>query len=393
MKAYIVQNKNKIEPLLEEIGEILIKNKRLNVLQKEIIADLGLRPVMVRDFSEINDDDEHIVFNDGLFFEPELLREFIKESKRLNKTTVCALKKGIFTLRTLTCVQGVKEQNDYIEYNLYYYPQKQLRNEKLEPIIFEPDENLESISLPKHMENSGKYLIPITTNSIIQINHWSNIWSANLTSVLSNLARFKKSSKLKFIFRILKNLSLNKWKLVGSMNKIGKNCDIHPTAYIEGSEIGDNVIVGAGTIIRESAIGDNSFLGNGVVVEFSVVGKNCTILNGHILYSVLYPGVFTVTHMISTSIIGSDSFIGSGVVLTDFRFDGKNITVIKEGQKIDSGNLFLGCCLGNNVYLGGGCIVAPGRIIPSNLHISLEKEKTISNILDKKQINGFRIIS
>ncbi|MEK6830916.1 MAG: hypothetical protein AABX77_02710 [Nanoarchaeota archaeon] len=129
-----------------------------------------------------------------------------------------------------------------------------------------------------------------------------------------------------------------------------------------------------------------------MIIETSVIGENCTILNGHILYSVLYPNVFSVTHMISASIIGRNCFIGSGVVLTDFRLDNKTINVIKDNLKIDTGNVFLGCCLGNKVYLGSGCVVAPGRAIPSNLHISLDKEKIITKIDQNNKALGFQII-
>ena len=96
--------------------------------------------------------------------------------------------------------------------------------------------------------------------------------------------------------------------------------------------------------------------------------------------------------MISASIIGKDCFIGSGVVLTDFRLDNKNITVMKNGLKVDTGNIFLGCCLGNNVYLGSGCVIAPGRVISNDLHISLDKEKIITKIDQDNKTLGFQII-
>lgn len=392
MKIYIIQTNKKIEPFLEDVSNVLIKNKKLKTLQDEILNDLDIESIFIKDYSEINDENEYIVFEDNIFFEPEILNNFIEESRKLETSTICALKKGIFTLRTIISIQDIKEHDNYIEYNLYYHPQKNLRNEKFKPIIFGPDQELESINLPKHMESSGKYFIPTTTNSIIQINHWSNIWSANLASILSNVARLRKKSKIKLFVLALKSLSFNKWKIANQLNDIGRNCDIHPTAYIEGSIIGDNVVIGAGSVIRESIIEDDSFIGNGVIIETSVIGSNCTILNGHILYSVLYSGVFTVTHMISASLIGKDCFIGSGVVLTDFRLDNKNITVMKDGLKVDTGNIFLGCCLGNNVYLGSGCVIAPGRAIPNNLHISLDKEKIITKIDQDNKILGFQII-
>ena len=380
MRVYIIQSKKKIEPFSVEIGSILIKNKELGVLQKEAFLNLKLEPITIKYYSEINDSSEYVVLDEDLYFEVELLKEFIDKSRKLGRKTVCALKSGVFTLRTISYVQETKKQDNYIEYNLWYYPSKNLRENVCKPIVFNPDEVLESIHLPKHICESGRYAMPLTKKVIIQINHWSNLWAANLSSVLAMLSRLSQTNKIKIMSIVLKTCSTNRWKISSLLNDIGKDCDIHPTAYIEGSVVGNNVIIGAGAVVRGAIIGDNSFVGNGVVIETSVVGENCTILNGHILYSVLYPSVFTVTHMISASLIGGNSFIGSGAVLTDFRLDGKTMFVMKEGKKVDSGNIFLGCCLGDDVYLGSGCIVAPGRIIPSGSRVSLGKGRIITSI-------------
>jgi len=103
------------------------------------------------------------------------------------------------------------------------------------------------------------------------------------------------------------------------------------------------------------------------------------------------PDVFNVTGIVSASIVGKDCFIGGGAYLADFRFDGKTVHTIKAGKIIDTENIFFGCCLGNNVYLGSGCVVAPGRIVPSNTHIVLEKDRSITSFKEKSPA-GFRLI-
>lgn len=190
----------------------------------------------------------------------------------------------------------------------------------------------------------------------------------------------------------MKARSFNKWKILRQLNKIGRNCDIHPAAYVEKSIIGDGVAVGAGVVIRESVIGDGSFIGNGVIVEESVIGEGSTILNGHILYSVLYPHSFSVAEMVPASLVGKDTFMGLNSTLTDFRFDGKNVTVLKNGVVVDSGNTFLGSCLGHGVYLGSGCIVAPGRSIPNGLCLAMRKEETIWKSFNGQVQKDFRLV-
>ncbi|MFH1978965.1 MAG: DapH/DapD/GlmU-related protein [Patescibacteria group bacterium] len=392
MKAYIIQDRKKIEPFQKRASQLLIKNKKLEDLQKEIVLSSGLIPVKINNFSEINDNNEYLVVGNEVYFEQELLKEFIKTSQKKRCKTVCAIKTGIFTKRTISSIQKTRKHESHLEYNLYYYPAKNFRDAGFKPVVIDVEENFEKLIIPKHIQKDGEYLIPFTTKPIVQINHWANLWSANLIAIFSNIATIQKKHKLKIFLTAIKKLSLNRWQIASSLNKIGKNCDIHPTAYIEASIIGKNVTIGAGSVIRASIIGDNSFIGNGVTIEASSLGNNCTILNGHILYCTLMPSVFSVTHMISASIIGEDSFIGSGAVLTDFRFDNKPVNITIDHEKINSENIFLGCGLGNNVYLGSGCVVAPGRTIPSDSHIVMGKNKIISKIDEDGQIPDFRVI-
>lgn len=386
MKAYIIQNIEKIEPFYKEAGDFLIRNKKLSILQNEALESLDLVPTIVKGFSEISDKNEYVVFDSSLYFEPELLREFIKRSRKMSIPTVCAIRDGVFSKRTFVNTQDIKKVDDHIEYKLWYFP-KTVSSDSSKPVIFDLDTNLENLLMPRHIVKGREYLIPVTPYPIIQINHWSNIWAANLISIFSSISRLQSESKFKLLMLALETRSFNRWKIASRMNKIGKNCDIHHTAYIEASTIGDNVIIAAGAIVRESIIGNGAVIGNGVTVEISTIGEECTILNGHILYSVVYPGLLSVTHMISASVIGDNCFVGSGAVLTDFRMDGKTMSVIKNNEKIDTENVFLGVCLGDNVYLGANCVVAPGRLVPNNSHISLEKDY----VINKPPFTGFKI--
>jgi len=392
MKAYIVRTGKIIEPFNELPCDCLIGNKTLAMWQQECFLMLGIKPIVLTSKQQIKETDEYIIVGDNVYFTPELLIEFVTRSQQKKKNTICSLKHGVTTQRTISNTQNVSRKEGYVEYNLRYLPKEKFRKEDSVPIIIDPDQTWEYLPIPKHICDSEKYTIPLTERFIIQIDHWANLWAANIITVLAEAARLQKKPKIKLLLMAARVRSFNKWRVLSGANKIGRNCEIHPTAYIEGSIIDDNVKVGAGTIIRESMIGNGTFIGNSVTIEESVIGQKSTILHGHILYSVLYSGVFSVAQMISASFVGKDSFIASGVTLTDFRLDRKNVTILKDGIQIDSGNKFLGCCLGNNVYLGSGCVVAPGRTIPSGLHIALEKNSTITECNFEKIAKGFRLI-
>lgn len=393
MKAYIIKSDKKIEPFNDHPCDCLIGNRRLEDIQKDVLKDLNLEFETVLDATQVEDNDEYIIFEDCLLFSKESLLEFINLSRKSRAPSTCALKRGLFTLRSIVPTQDVTIHSDHIEYKLKYLPAKESRDREPIPAVIDPDQFSETLPLPEHMYRGHENRIPITDIYLIQIDHWANIWAANISVLLAELAHLMKAPKRKFLIPILKAHSLNKWKVLHQINQIGKNCDIHPTSYIEGSTIGDNVMIGAGSVIRLSHIGSGTNIGSNSTVECSVIGDNCAIdSNSATCCAVLYPGAATSNRQILASLCGRGTFIADGVFLADYRFDRKSVSVIKDGQLVDTGSIGLGSCLGHDVYLGAGCLVAPGRMIPNGLRLIPEKTRVIESIDPNGYIPGYRQI-
>lgn len=386
MKIYILKTNKKISPFNENASDLTVANIKIVEHQKQCFEDLGYEYEYLESANQINKSDEYVLLNDNVFFTETLLIDFIDKSKILNKNTVCSLKKGNFTEKTIITAQDAVDAGNFVRYSLWYYC---IDNSDIEPIILDLDNSTQVLNFPDHMCKGGIYLAPFNTRMIVQIDHWSNLWATNLIYILSHLKGIEENNKFELFVKAILNATFNKWKLLSKVNKIGKNCDIHHTAYVEGSIIGDGVTIGANSVVRHAIVGDGAYVGNSVTIDASVIGSKSIILNGHIFQTVILAESFSVTHFISASLVGNRNFIGSGAVLTDFRFDHKNISVMKDGKAVDSGSTFLGCCLGNDVYMGGGCIVAPGREIPNNTKVSLDKGKIITKIPEE----GFRITS
>lgn len=391
MKAYMLASDKGIDPFGDHPRDCLITNKPLSLLQQEALASQRLSLIPVTDEAHINDREEYLLFADFLYFTFEFLDEFISKSRSLRCRTVAALKPGVTTLRTMIATQNVAIDKDYIRYRLFYIPAEEYRDCELRPVVINPDQISEFVPMSTHMFGGTEYHVPLTDKLLIQIEHWTNLWAANIATLLAGLARVKNRPKLNLLWLALKARSFNQWKVLCKMNKIGAGCDIHPTAYIEGSTIGNNVKIGAMAIIRESVIGDDSYIANNAAVELSVIGAGSVLQGGAIVqYSVLYPGSFTFAKGINASFLGRDTFVGDGATLTDFRFDGAFVTVLKDGKEVDTRNTFLGSCLGHGVYLGSGCIVAPGRTIPNGRRIVPEESRIITKSRPGQEIQGYR---
>ncbi len=392
MYAYMVKSDNKIEPFNEHPRDCLIANKKLGDLQRESLKDLGVELKETPDVNHIQDENEHLIFNDRLLYTAELMKEFVVKSRRLKRNTVCALKPGLTTIRTIVATQDVQIHPDRIEYGLNYVPAGAAPSQAV-PVVIDADEEVVSILMPKHMFGEREYDIPMTDRMVIQIDHWANLWAANMGVLLAEGAKLRKISKIKQLGLALKARTTNQWEVLHHLDRIGRKCDIHPTAYIEFTTIGDNVTVGAGAVIRESVIGDNTFIGDNTTIELSVLGEGCHIRSGSVIsYTTLYPGAFIDSRLVELSLCGRDSFIGDGVMLADFRLDGKCVTVMKGETQIDTANTFLGSCLGHGVYLGAGSIVAPGRAIPNGVHLTPEESRIIRQCALDKDVPGYRRI-
>ncbi len=392
MKAYMIRSNKKIEPFGDHPHECLIGNRKLREIQDEVLRGLGLELEAMQDPAQVQDPDEHIVLEDSLFFTKEALQEFIARSRKLKGSTVCALKSGVVTTQSMVATQDVRIHDDRVEYGLRYTPVKGLRGEPV-PIVIDPDQFFEIVPMPEHLRGEHDNRVPITDMLLVQVDHWANLWAANMGMLLAQVARLRKAPKLRLVYLALKARSLNKWKVFSQVNKIGKNCDIHPTAYIEGSTIGDNVMIGAGSIIRLSMVGDGASIGSNVTMESSIIGRECAIDSGSGAFcAVLYPCTASSARLIYLSLCGRDTFIADAAFLADFRLDGRHITVMKDGVPTDTGIVALGSCLGHGVYLGAGCLVAPGTAIPNGMRIIPDKTRVISKLNPDGSIPGHRRI-
>ena len=391
MKAYMVQSQRRIEPFGDHPRDCLITNRRLADLQEEILRKMRLDLVAVDSESAIRDTEEHLIFGDHLYFSAEFLSEFIYRSRRMNCRTVAALKPGIATLRTVVSTQDVVVHPDRVEYNLHYVPADNTGKE-CQTVIIDEGPHYDGVPFPAHLFGEHQYTVPLTDKLITQIDHWTNLWSANIATLLAEGARLKNGSKLKLLKLALKARSTNQWKVLRQINKIGHGCDIHPTAYIEGCTIGNNVKIGAMAVVRESVVGDGAYIANNASVDMSVIGDHCALQGGAVVqYSVLYPGVLSTAQFVNASMCGRDSFIAAGAVSTDYRFDGKYVTVLKDGVRVNTGNTFIGGCLGHGSYVGSGCIIAPGRAVPNGLRITPGDGRVLNGFDSTQHISGFRV--
>ncbi len=134
---------------------------------------------------------------------------------------------------------------------------------------------------------------------------------------------------------------------------IGEGVEIRPGAYIRG-----NVIIGAGSVVGNSC-------------EY----KNCLLMEKtqtpHFSY-------------IGDSILGNGAHLGAGVILSNLRFDQKNVFVTIGTERIDTGLRKFGAILGDRAEVGCNTAMMPGSIVGKGSVVG--PATTFSGVLEAGQL-------
>ena len=72
---------------------------------------------------------------------------------------------------------------------------------------------------------------------------------------------------------------------------------------------------------------------------------------------------------VGDSIVGKNSNLGSGTKIANLRLDKKNIEIIHQGKKIDSGRRKFGAIIGDNVNTGINSSINTGTILGNDVSI------------------------
>ena len=348
----------------DKIGDVPVCGKRLIDRQNESIAAVGGTVKNITDISIISNEQGYLMFDENMFFTSEFLKSVIDLIQSKQSNLQFCLNRNTFNDRfVLPCAN---DTTDHHVLNMFYY--KNESTLELCPVNQEIYEH--SVIMPSQIIRGKEFHMDqceVFASTIISPFHLLMInLAVNLMRTIPLQKKVPKVLKERF------GNTGGKWFYRGlkRLNKIGKNCNIHPTALIEGSVIGDNVNVGAYSIVRLSTLGSNCSVSDNVTVINSVLGDHTYIANSNYINSCLtFNEAFLIHGPYQISVFGENSACFA-VINCDIRLDQKNIKIPTSQGVLDSKQEFLGIAYGHRSKTGGGNIIAAGRIVPNDLHIT-----------------------
>jgi len=149
--------------------------------------------------------------------------------------------------------------------------------------------------------------------------------------------------------------------LLGSEYNINGNIAIHKSAIIEQS-----VILKGPIIISENCfIGAHAYLRGGVFLGKHVsVGPGCEIKSSIILSN----SALAHFNFVGDSIVGSHVNMEAGSIIANHYNERseKEISVLVNGERINTGSIKFGALVADYVKIGANAVLSPGTILPKH---------------------------
>ena len=159
-----------------------------------------------------------------------------------------------------------------------------------------------------------------------------------------------------FILQLGSTLSEEEYEKIGEDVWIARSATVAPTAYIHGP-----AIIGKNAEVRHCAF----IRGNAIVGEGAVVGNSTEVKN-----AILFDGAQAPHYnYIGDSVMGHKAHTGAGAVTSNLKQDHSNVTVLKDGERVETGMRKFGAMLGDHAEIGCGSVLNPGTVVGKNARV------------------------
>jgi len=363
--AYRLRRTERLHGFGDEFPEAPILERPLSEHHADAFRASGVEIVDIASDREIRET-PCFVFGSDLYFTAEFIKAALDTARGAQGPVEIALPDNRFNRRF--SLPHAREETSSFGFAILTQPahvgasrEKRLVRQRVYPY---------EIALPAQMVRGGVYHYDMSRVFLTRLASPFHLLQANLAANLMRtfpLRRWTPAWMEKHLFPRESRGFL--WGL-RSLNRYGKNCRIHPTAVIEGCELGDNVSVGAYAVLRLSKIGAGAVIEEHCSVKYSVLGERTYVSQGNQLNcSQTYPGAYLIHGPYQFSIFGRDTAV-MAVINCDYRLDQKNISISTDAGILDSGQPLLGVAYGHGAKVGGGNIIAPGRIVPNGFRLT-----------------------
>ena len=395
MRRIILKESAHIAPFNEPARDLRVQNKPLWLWQRDILAPFVTEEREYESWHEAHQEEsepvESFVHKDNLFFDRELIDEFIRKARKGHRPVRLALRADdpAVALHVRPLTHSLFEQGDLLLVDIWYLPKGVAQDVEAVPLEIDTEARERGYyHVPPYMATDfGDLVYELPRKAFVLVENWVHIFvadilfgtfaqSANIEDRINDEWHYKLKILSKSLFEQRQVLACSE------LVQIGKNANIDSSAIIHGpTTIGDNVTIGAGAVIDNCVIGNNVTVSQGCQLMLSVVSDGCFLPFRAALFmtSMMENTMVAQNTCLQLCVIGRDSFIGAGTTFADFNVLGGPLrTVGKNGRVEETNLLVLGGCVGHHCRLASGVIVYPARTIESDVVLLGENRRVIT---------------
>ncbi len=249
------------------------------------------------------------------------------------------------------------------------------------PLTIAYRELLSTVPLPRTLlaRPGGQMTWPLTSTVVMRLRHWVHVLRASHVAPQVWLLERALRSPVRSALRGLLGLRLTATAREAAWRRafvfVGRRCQIHPSAVVEGSVIGDDVVIGPGAVVLNSVIGAGSRLEQRTHVSQCTLGRRTFMsLNSSMQACVTFDDADACANNLQACVVGTGAGLtsfarGLDTALHDDGRPGGPVRV-RDGDALRSaGELPCGVCFGPGSYLGAGVTVAAGRVVGQGVRI------------------------
>lgn len=398
MRRIVLNDTTYISPFNEPARDLRVLNMPLWLLQHDLLQPYTDEEREYPDWETAyrveTEPVESLVHRDNLYFNDKLVEEFITRAKAGKRPFRLAFRKDDPAVKAhvLPLAHNFQHQDDLILADFWYLPKGITQSVEAVPLVI----NMEArergyYHVPPYMATDyGDLVFQLPQKRFLSIENWVHLFVADiLFGVFSRGADVEDKINVDWLYKLkILGRSLIQQKQVLSSKdlvKIGKNCNIDPTAVIHGpTTIGDNVTIGAGAVIDNCIIGNNVTISQGCQLLLSVVSDYCFLPFRAALFmtTMMENSMVAQNTCLQLCVIGRDSFIGAGTTFTDFNVLGGPLRTFSANNQLEeTHSLVLGGCVGHHCRLSSGLIIYAARTIESDVVVlSANRSHILKNV-------------
>ena len=370
MNVHVRSSGRLIKPFDEPPGEAFIMNRRLSEWQSEAFRAAGLTVVPTVT-------PPCVVVTDALFVTGPTLRDFVVGAAGRN--AVMVLKQSLVGRHVAPVQPRMTEIPEGWRFEDVRFEAG--TDDDYVDVVVDPDEIALEFPVPEYYMGTDKVEFSLPRCPAMELHHWAHIlWANQIAGAIEGRSIPKWRWVLRLLWAIVRARSINRWRVLSKLNRIGRKCDIHPTAVIEGSTLGDGVTVGPHCFVQLSTIGDGASLQPGSQVVLSTLGERAIISQQTVVrFCVLYPEAVASQYLMQACVLGRRVITTAGSFSMDLNFDNP-VRVPLDGGLHSTGQRLLGSAFGHNARVGTGFWMASGRALPNDSFTIRDPRQVIRRI-------------